>query len=316
MDYCYEGRKDMFAKIQSLKTASPPEQTDKKTILHIIGRIGAHRHAVAVICNTATLLNSSSTASWLEGADVKVHSSPPRVECHLSMQEDDEEASLDEAASVIFKGDQDLLQYSNDLQFLSGKWGIDLKIGNKLKKNRKFPTKVHAELILIEHFDSLRLRYYDDDRYIGCSKPACYLCFQYIQATNRVYHKARKPLLVEPATHNNIYTEWRPPDITVGGRKMESRAIQRSVTLGTMTGRNIAAIKKHLRGYRRKQVPDSTNGESIVTDLSQMMHKLAAKMDRESQNSSDSVEALDGDEEDFGKPANASSSWVTILTRQ
>jgi hypothetical protein len=65
--------------------------------------------------------------------------------------------------------------------------------------------RVHAELILLDRFWTQKLEFVDGDRYIGCSKPACFCCYHYIRA-----HPGR---FVTPACHNNNWINWRPPDI-------------------------------------------------------------------------------------------------------
>lgn len=66
-----------------------------------------------------------------------------------------------------------------------------------------FKPIVHAEIQVLEYFNQNNLRFVDDDRYISCSKPACYCCHLYIR-----HH----PLgIVEPASHQNIYANWGLP---------------------------------------------------------------------------------------------------------
>lgn len=41
-------------------------------------------------------------------------------------------------------------------------------------------VRVHAEILLIDYFDKIDVDFLDnDDKYVGCSKPACYLCRNY-----------------------------------------------------------------------------------------------------------------------------------------
>jgi hypothetical protein len=67
--------------------------------------------------------------------------------------------------------------------------------------------RVHAELIVLDQFYRGKYEFFQGDKYIGCSKPACYCCFHYIQA-----HPGN---FVPPASHNKLYLNWRPPDIVV-----------------------------------------------------------------------------------------------------
>ncbi|KUJ09327.1 uncharacterized protein LY89DRAFT_555967, partial [Mollisia scopiformis] len=65
--------------------------------------------------------------------------------------------------------------------------------------------KVHAELLVLDHFWTQSLEFLDGDRFIACSKPACYCCYHYIAA-----HPGRFEV---PPSHNNCWIRWRAPDI-------------------------------------------------------------------------------------------------------
>ena len=62
---------------------------------------------------------------------------------------------------------------------------------------------VHAEIQILEHFFRNRLQYLKGDRFIGCSKPACYCCMLYFK-----YHPAR---VANAPSHQKIWTNWGPP---------------------------------------------------------------------------------------------------------
>lgn len=66
--------------------------------------------------------------------------------------------------------------------------------------NKNFKPLVHAEIQVLEHFWGKR-QFFDDDRYIGCSKPACYCCHLYMQ-----HHPAK---CVVPQTSCNIVSDSR-----------------------------------------------------------------------------------------------------------
>lgn len=51
----------------------------------------------------------------------------------------------------------------------------------RIHKDPKFVPKVHAEALMMEHFYSNQLRFFGNDRYIGCSKPSCYCCDLYLR---------------------------------------------------------------------------------------------------------------------------------------
>ncbi|KAH6674710.1 hypothetical protein B0J14DRAFT_430253, partial [Halenospora varia] len=73
--------------------------------------------------------------------------------------------------------------------------------------SRKWRPRVHAELLILDKFWRLKFDFVDGDRYIGTSKPACYACYHYMMA---------HPLgLNDLTTHNNVYPNWKVPDVYV-----------------------------------------------------------------------------------------------------
>ena len=75
----------------------------------------------------------------------------------------------------------------------------------------QFNPRVHAEVQILDHFHLNGLRWLGD-RFIACSKPACYCCHLYIR-----HHPAE---CVVPETHRKIYLNWGPR-LLPGGCKNE-----------------------------------------------------------------------------------------------
>ena len=72
-------------------------------------------------------------------------------------------------------------------------------------QNPKFKLRIHAEIILLDLFHRRKFRFWDGIRYIGVSKPACFLCYRYFQA---------HPLQVQKSgCSNNLFIQWQPPYI-------------------------------------------------------------------------------------------------------
>lgn len=63
--------------------------------------------------------------------------------------------------------------------------------------------QVHAEVRVLQHFYKHQLKFVDNDRYIGCSKPSCTCCMLYFK-----HHPAR---MVVPESHQKIWPNWAPP---------------------------------------------------------------------------------------------------------
>ncbi|CDM26246.1 unnamed protein product [Penicillium roqueforti FM164] len=70
----------------------------------------------------------------------------------------------------------------------------------------KGKTRVHAELLVLDHFEQTGGRFLNEkNKYIGCSKPACYLCHMFISCHPRGY--------ASPPSHQKLYLNWRLPDV-------------------------------------------------------------------------------------------------------
>ena len=68
-------------------------------------------------------------------------------------------------------------------------------------------TIVHAELQLLDYARHQNVEFVDDDKYIGCSKPACYACYHYFLELAPEYRT------VVPPSHYKLYPGWRVPDV-------------------------------------------------------------------------------------------------------
>jgi hypothetical protein len=107
-------------------------------------------------------------------------------------------------------GDKKLAYYKEALVELDAKakqihtgHGIFDRIESQYK-DKNFVPRVHAEIQVLEHFHTRNdLKFAGNDRFIACSKLACYCCHLYFRN-----HPARP---VEPGTHQKIWLNWGPP---------------------------------------------------------------------------------------------------------
>jgi hypothetical protein len=143
---------------------------------------------------TATLFRAARTfaADFVQGFEVSI------VESQGSRPVDD--LTLEQAMNSIFSSEEKF-KYLQRLQFLAPEDSTSKKLKGKIKLD----TRVHAELVLLDHFSKNKYKFAARDNYIACSKPACYLCYLYI-----IYH--RKTFTNLPV-HQKIYRNWRVPDI-------------------------------------------------------------------------------------------------------
>lgn len=135
------------------------------------------------------------------------------------------------------------------------------ELSTRLQEQITTKTRVHAELLLVNYFDKYGCTFLDgNDKYIGCSKPACYLCYAYI-----VSHPGRYAL---PASHQKLYVGWRVPDIYLH----EPQSARRSKMQEDILLRMIEWIRRDLktdmesREPRRPYHADSTVGLTSISD--------------------------------------------------
>lgn len=89
-------------------------------------------------------------------------------------------------------------QHKEAATFMDQHFNIEARLKEEYA-SKNFKPRVHAEIQVLEHFWKDR-RFFDDDRYIGCSKPPCYCCHLYMQ-----HHPAK---CVVPQTSRKIYNTW------------------------------------------------------------------------------------------------------------
>ncbi|CAG7924827.1 unnamed protein product [Penicillium olsonii] len=162
--------------------------------------------------------------------------------------------------------------FLRQLQQIYSEKELDRVLSKDLSKGK---TRVHAELLVLDHFEQTGGRFLDErDRYIGCSKPACYLCHLFISCHPRGY--------ASPPSHQKLYLNWRLPDV----RTDEQNAATRFQHQQGVMFRMIDTVRRDLtndiaaRVGKRMGFADSTAGGTstvidIGTDLSPSMASLS-----------------------------------------
>jgi hypothetical protein len=167
-----------------------------------------------------------------------------------------EETTIKSIAGRMFSSQIEQDEFMERLSHLEGK-----EFAAFIQRERSKETRVHAELLLVDHFERNGCNFLDThEKYIGCSKPACYLCRMYI-----AQHPGR---YVVPACHNRLYIGWRPPDAFVGDTSGTlSAAAQEKIML-----KMVEIVRKDLiteifsRTMRRPIHADSTTGITSTLD--------------------------------------------------
>jgi hypothetical protein len=161
---------------------------------------------------------------------------------------------------------------------------------------------VHAELLLVDTFYWRQFEFFDDDPYIGCSKPACFGCFHYILS-----HPFNFSL---PACHNKLYLTWRPPDIFADAPSAAVAVKLREQMLSKMTATLRSQLRRQLDGHNpsKKKQFDSTTGTSSSI-YAALLQSLTEQKDSNDGNSTSSLERpWHRDDGDLNRPKSQSFS--------
>ena len=89
--------------------------------------------------------------------------------------------------------------------------------------DNNFKPRVHAEVQILDFFHNKELKFEGSDKFVACSKPACYCCSLYF------HHHPLRPVM--PASHEKIYKNWKLPDWVTGDntqRDILNRMIKKS----------------------------------------------------------------------------------------
>lgn len=197
VDYCYDMRGPQVGEI---KGRSNDAQDDFGKLAHYIGRLGATR---------------SSAHAAVKGV-IKVPALR-QITCIRAVQAPDvRKVTMDQGSMSPYEIVRKICEDSasqNPLQnrkALIALVELDLPSGTSnvragLASRNTIITRVHAELQIADKFSRDRfMEFVDGDKYIGCSKPACYFCLNWLSNHKHWY--------VPPATHYKIIPGCRGPD--------------------------------------------------------------------------------------------------------
>ena len=165
---------------------------------HMIGRLAHHIRA------PRELIEDASQLKYLISRRFSVESVEKLKSVHRPPA--DKQTELENILRrMLGKGDTRLQGYQEALGHLNHKFDVLDRI---LESYQKTKLVVHAEISVLEHFHARGLEFADGDRFIACSKPACFCCKLYIR-----HHPAQ---CVEPRSHEKVYSTWSPPNIPQG----------------------------------------------------------------------------------------------------
>jgi hypothetical protein len=255
-NYAFDNRKCEFMKELKRRGHSnhqePMDGTSNahsfQVVRHYLGRFGVYLRTAKIITSAAIKL-----PQLFDTFEVKVKDSSGPI----SFPPMDESTTLNGMATRMLARDSpELDKVQTSLAYMDLKFGILDKVRDSYQGKGK--PRPHAEIILVEHFHNEKLEFLGNDRYIACSKPACYCCYHYICHHPGVFER--------PASHNKIYLNWAPPKVNHSseGISQEQRHIMDKI-IERMRGECLMQIKA--RSGPMSWRPDSTTGISHSIDL-------------------------------------------------
>ncbi|KAH9207091.1 hypothetical protein DL95DRAFT_314370, partial [Leptodontidium sp. 2 PMI_412] len=225
---------------------------------HYIGRLGSHLKAARILTvagqRMPDLFEDFAVGIW---PSPKSPSLPPPT---------DQLTTLEGIIKrMLPKDSEEIMQYQEALASMDAKFNIQDRLQAQFQ-DKDFKPRVHAELNLLECFYTKRLAFVDDDRFIGCSKPACYCCYHYI-----CLHPGG---FVRPSSHGVRYLSWRPPDLidTTGTKE---KNLQRDIMNKLIAQIRLDAFRQ-IEQRRGPSLwhPDSTTGITHSLELNEFASGL------------------------------------------
>ncbi|KAF1829577.1 hypothetical protein BDW02DRAFT_592514 [Decorospora gaudefroyi] len=196
VDLCYDMRSE---EINHIKAYSSKTDDDFEKLAHYTWRIGATRAAANIVVEAMLALPSLRRISHIRRVDEPV---VVQKTLHATC------TSPHKLLHRIFtdSASRNPLSFQQPFHRL---YELDppltRPIHTVMTASENIVTRVHAELQIADTFSRAQdIKFVDNDKYIGCSKPACYFCYTWL-----CNHKHR---YVEPATHYKVIPGCRGPD--------------------------------------------------------------------------------------------------------
>jgi hypothetical protein len=219
-------------------------------VRHYVGRLEWHVRAVRIFISAARRLPMLFQGPEIEVVHYeRISILPPGLRNKTTLQE---------IANRMISNDKPLLlEIQTRLQALDRTSDIERYVRIEFDK-KNFKPRVHAELMLLEHFYRNRLDFCENDPFIGCSKPACYCCSLYIRS-----HPGQ---FVEPSSHQKIYLNWMPPtsnwDVPDSSSEFANHERDMLNSMVELIRRKTIDQIKSQSGKRQKQF-DSVTGDTL-----------------------------------------------------
>jgi hypothetical protein len=235
-----------LANEQRYKTSGDSLQATCTSARHHIGRLGLHARSARALASYSHRMMAFLESYSVQGVPIPVKGNgrpPPRKSTNV-------EAALQR---MLPTDAPELEEYRQALALMDKPFKISERFLNDYSDSKN-KTRVHAEVQVLHHFDQHDEQFAEGDKYIACSKPACFCCHLYFR-----HHPGG---FVEPCSHHKIYLNWQPPGMksAKAGKKNQLRDILNLMIKDIRKDALGQIIKKTApRGYH----PDSITGISL-----------------------------------------------------
>jgi hypothetical protein len=148
-------------------------------LAHYVGRLGAHLSAVRIVLLAAmkipALRTIQSRAGFEQAPEREAISFPQGISAY--------QAIWDICTDQASQNGSALDREERIVKCLTAFAAADVanKISAQLRTAKPISTTLHCEIQLADMFSRRRWVFFGGDGYIGCSKPACYFCKEYLE---------------------------------------------------------------------------------------------------------------------------------------
>lgn len=239
-----------WSKAPVYKSSGDAIHKDFQSVRHYIGRLGYHIRAAKILVDCAPRM-----ICLLDEFDVKCIPTPPRAS---SLPSPDGKTRLDSIlVRMLPKNSPSLAMYQKTMAEMDSLFNLTARL-RETYHDRNIRPRVHAEILILQRFHEDNLMFEEHDRYIACSKPACYCCMLYFR-----HHSGN---FEQPPSHKKLYLNWRSPafDHDLQSQSDEKWREQRDI----LDKMNVAIRSDVLRQISSNQPARSWHPDSItgITD--------------------------------------------------
>ncbi|CAG9995979.1 unnamed protein product [Clonostachys byssicola] len=163
-------------------------------VKHYIGRLASHTRTLNQLCDYVDdpLIEEIIRAQRVRQIDPLEQTSESTLDIQATLN----------GLLVGIKDGAERREVQSRLDDLNRQCEIFKDISNQYSY---FKPRVHAEVQILEHFYRNNLRFANDDKFVGGSKPSCECCYLYFK-----YHPAR---MVLPESSHKVFINWSLPPV-------------------------------------------------------------------------------------------------------